>query len=180
MGKTVIVLFISMFITFIGAFAQPSLDIPDEISLIQPGAPDLEFAPPFDKSQTDWYRDWIVDRDSYNQAAPGTEVPYIYMAGYMDTEITYLYGGTLTMLAYVVDMDSAVDRVEIFYAGMPTGVYLYDDGNHADYGANDGLWGFRVVVPAQSVPVGEYLLELRAFDTDNNVSDLWPYLTIHS
>lgn len=176
-------LYIGLMFSFLGFFilgTHSESEIDTYFQMGQTQDPADQIAPPFDTSQSNWYRDYLIELESFNSADPGDEPPYIYMAGYLDTEITFTNGGTLKMLAYVVDLDSEVTRVEIYYEGMPTGVFLLDDGNHSDYGANDGLWGFSAQIPPGSVPAGEYLLELRAFDSENNASDLWPYLTIHS
>jgi hypothetical protein len=139
-----------------------------------------DYIHPFERSEANWMIELLQATEPQQSSfAPGSEPPFIMMAGYMDSDISYSSGGQLTMLAYVTDPDSPISSVEIYYDGQPTGVFLYDDGAHADYGAGDSLWGFSVAVPAQTVPAGEYLLELRAKDVDENYSDLWPYLTIH-
>ncbi len=129
---------------------------------------------------------WIVEKIKAIQEFTAdteyeTSAPFIMLAGYYDTDITEEEGGTFKMIAYVYDPDGPQDvvKVEIYYQGMPTGVLLYDDGQHGDFGANDQVWGFVAEVPPNTVPAGEYLLELKAFDAENNESDLWPYLTIH-
>lgn len=131
----------------------------------------------FNAEEFDWF---LTELAMFSAApAPAGSPPFIMLAGYMDTDISYQDGGTLNMLAYVTDPDSAIASVEIYYAGMPTGVFLNDNGFSGDFGAGDGLWGLLLEIAPYTVPAGEYLLELRAMDTEGNLSDLWPYLTIH-
>lgn len=112
-------------------------------------------------------------------ADPDNQIPVIMMAGYMDSDISWTNGGTLSILAWVVDPEGDPLSVEIFFGGEPTGVMLMDDGQHGDFGAEDGLFGLTMEVPERSVPPADYLLELAARDQHGNQSDLWPYLTIH-
>jgi len=131
----------------------------------------------FNAREFDWY---LTEFAMFGSApAPGSSPPFIMLAGYMDTDISYQDGGTLHMLAYVMDPDSAVSNVQIYYDGLPTGVYLFDDGQSGDFGIGDSLWGLQLDIPPFTVPAGDYLLELCAEDVDGNRSDIWPYLTIH-
>ncbi len=111
--------------------------------------------------------------------APDSQSPVIMMAGYMDTDISWQDGGTFTMLAWVWDPDDNVVSVEIHYAGEPVGVFLKDDGQSGDFGPDDGLYGITMEISEHQLAPGDYLLELMARDSLDNVSDLWPYLTIH-
>ncbi len=139
-----------------------------------------EYIDEFDASEFDWHRDMLQMLDTPSQHfAPGNEPPYILMAGYMDTDISWADGGVFRMIAYVTDSDSPIESVEIYWEGEPVGVFLYDDGLNGDFDANDGLYGIQFDVERHTIPQGEYLLELRAKDVDGNLSDLWPYLTIH-
>ena len=134
----------------------------------------------FEKSRANWFADMIdAVQPTSSYDAPADQVPYIMMAGYMDTDLSFKDGGTFQMLAYVTDDDSAVQNVEIYWEGMPTGVYLKDDGSQGDFGINDDLWGLQLEIAPETLPAGEYMFELRAEDTDGHLSDLWPYLTIH-
>jgi hypothetical protein len=126
---------------------------------------------------------WMTERlrmlDSLNYPQDASTIPCIMMAGYMDTDISWADGGKFTMLAYVLDMDSDIDYVEMYWEGEPTGVYLYDDGAHGDFGVDDSLWGISFDIDPLTFPEGQYLIELRARDVDGNFSDIWPYLTVH-
>ncbi|MBN1296199.1 lamin tail domain-containing protein, partial [bacterium] len=109
--------------------------------------------------------------------APGSHRPFIYMAGFMDTRITAEGGGDFTLLA-VTTGSAPVTVVELYYYGLPTGVYLMDDGRNNDFSAGDGVFGLSFHVNAGTFPAGDYALQLRAFDVLGNRSDLWPYLTL--
>ena len=130
--------------------------------------------------EPDWYIEMInAVEPAFTYGNSVGEPPYIMMAGYMDSEISWSEGGKFHMLAYVTDYDSSVESVELYYWGEPTGSYLYDDGRHGDFAAGDELWGLEFDVDPELVPEGDYLFELRAQDSDGNLSDIWPYLTIH-
>ncbi len=167
----------------VSGFTLPELDsFPSDIapSFTLSSGEALSSLPPTDEfniHEFDWFLTEIAMFGSV--PAPGSSPPFIMLAGYMDTDISYQDGGTLHMLAYVMDPDSSVRNVQIYYAGMPTGVFLYDDGQSGDFGVGDGLWGLQQDIPPYTVPAGDYLLELCAEDVDGNLSDIWPYLTIH-
>lgn len=107
--------------------------------------------------------------------------PYVMLGGYFDTEVTFQDGGTVNLIAYVMDPDgySDIARVEIYFAGQGTGVLLQDDGAHGDFSAGDQVFGFTVPVGPEILPAGNYTLEIQAVDQQGNRSDLWPYLTVH-
>ncbi len=104
--------------------------------------------------------------------------PVIQMAGYMDTDISYYKGGELWMLAWVDDPDGDIETVEIYFEGLPTGVFLQDDGQSGDFGKGDGLYGIKIPIAEKRVNPLTCVLELKATDSMGNTSDLWPYLTI--
>jgi len=125
---------------------------------------------------------WLVEQIRYFEPGYGqtaNSAPFINLAGYLDTDLSWEAGGQFTMLAYVTDIDSPVVSVEVYWDGQPTGLFLEDDGLHSDFGASDGLWGVSFPIEPFSLPEGEYLLELRALDATGRFSDLWPYLTVH-
>lgn len=141
-----------------------------------------------DESETTWMPDepgsgktWsvLMEQSRSFRNAQSQSAPVIMMAGYMDTDISWRYGGIFRMLAWVWDVENDVETVEIYYEGLPTGVFLYDDGNNGDFEAGDSLFGLSIEIPPQTLTPGDYQLELRAFDSMDNASDLWPYLTIH-
>jgi len=128
-------------------------------------------------SWVDLKRQFLAPGQSYY--ADGNQIPFIMMAGYMDTEITWEEGGRFTMLAWPWDADDEIDTVEVYYQGAATGIFLLDDGFNGDFEAGDGLYGLMFDIAPYTLPEGDYILELRARDSMGNLSDLWPYLTIH-
>lgn len=112
---------------------------------------------------------------------PGASTPFIMLAGYYDTDVTYAEGGTIHLIAYVMDPDGPgdIESVELYYEGIGTRVYLLDNGQSGDFGANDSVFGFQVPIEPNVVPPGQYTFELVAHDRSGNESDMWPYLTVH-
>ncbi len=94
--------------------------------------------------------------------------------------VSYEDGGTLALLAYIEDDEDAPGSldVELLLDGQQTGIMLYDDGAHGDYGAEDGFYSRDIDVPGGALPPGRYLISFAAVDSDGNRSDEWPYLTI--
>ncbi|HPQ38978.1 MAG TPA: hypothetical protein PLV45_01265 [bacterium] len=175
-----------------GAFQfQPEAPTPDEIQTVAALFDQAFESAELMRDDSEWRPDepafvpsWTVlkeqmlspGRSSY---AEGNTPPFIMMAGYMDTDITWEDGGTFTMLAWAWDAENDVVSVRLYYDGQPTDVYLRDDGSSGDFEAGDGLYGLMFEIAPYSLPPGEYILELRAEDARGNLSDLWPYLTIH-
>jgi PKD repeat protein len=102
--------------------------------------------------------------------------PRILVAGYWDTYLDTINGGTLTMLVLLDEANPA--RVELLYEGEPTGLELVDDGSGGDWVAGDTLYTRSLDVGALPAPM-RLLFTLRAVDLAGNRSDEWPYLTIH-
>ena len=117
------------------------------------------------------YSEWL-------EATPISLSPEIWWAGMYNTNLSYSGGGTLTFLAYVIDRQGDLDRVEIFYGGDGTQTYLYDDGMHGDFNYGDGLYALTVPLRPGDLPTGQYLLELVAYDKAENRSCMWPYIHI--
>nr|HPQ39159.1 lamin tail domain-containing protein [bacterium] len=109
--------------------------------------------------------------------APGDPRPYIYMAGFMESRLSEAEGGDFIFLA-VTTGPLPIAYVELYYLGLPTGVYLLDDGMNHDFSAGDGVFGMHFSVGPGVLPAGDYPLQLRAVDVNGNKSDLWPYLTL--
>ena len=111
----------------------------------------------------------------------GYNKPFIAVAGYYNTEIDYMAGGTLTIIAYVISPNNIpIDKVELYYQGLPTGVYLNDSGIYGDWQAGDNIFTFTYYIPENSgLEPGIFLFELKATDIEGNSSDIWPYLSIH-
>lgn len=94
--------------------------------------------------------------------------------------VSYEDGGTLALMAYIEDDEDEPGSldVELLLDGQQTGVMLYDDGAHGDYGAGDAFYSREIVVPAGALPKGKYLISFTAIDSNGNRSAEWPYLTI--
>ncbi|MCD4653163.1 hypothetical protein K8T06_04445 [bacterium] len=154
----------------IGRTGSISMNMMDDLSWT-PESPVLS------PSWIDLRRQMLIPGAGYY--AEGNEAPFVMMAGYMDTNITWEEGGVFKMIAWAWDPDNDVVSVELYYEGVTTGVFLLDDGNSGDFDAGDDLYGMTFDIPPYTLPEAEYILELRACDTMGNLSDLWPYLTIH-
>lgn len=189
----VCLLIFSAGVVFAGDFGPESRIMPPQEEIVY--VAEL-FDHAFDRAEVDgsisgWYPDapafipsWTLlkeqmmapDQSAYSE---GNNPPFIMMAGYMDTDVTWEDGGTFKMLAWVWDAENDVASVRLYYDGQPTDVFLLDDGNSADFEAGDSLYGLTFEIQPYTLPPGEYILELRAEDVQGNQSDLWPYLTIH-
>lgn len=172
------------------AFAQqkPTIDIPDEVktavSQLAKPRTDVRLPPSmtYDPNENNWLAEKIKAVSKFaNIGSRNTSAPFVMLAGYYDTDVTYQDGGTFKFIAYVWDPDgySDIGNVEIYYASTPTSVYLADDGNNGDFGAGDSIFGISVPIPPLTLPSDRYLLEIVATDLEGNQSDMWPYLTIH-
>ena len=86
------------------------------------------------------------------------------------------------MMAYVADPDGPFDvqRVELTFDGIPTGVLLMDDGTAGDAGFRDGFYGLQVPVGgAGLVPAGQYKIGLQAWDMGGHAATVsWPDLVV--
>jgi hypothetical protein len=105
--------------------------------------------------------------------------PWITRAGWYESRISTTHGGRARLVARVLPQDPSfpVQTVEMHFRGNPTGIFLYDDGNHDDFSANDGIYGIGLDLPPGVAP-GRYLLELLATDAAGRTSALWPYLEV--
>ncbi len=112
----------------------------------------------------------------------GAAKPNILAAGYMYTNLSEQSGGTLNLAAACDDRDSPRDikDVQIYVAGMPSGIYLKDDGLSGDFAASDQVFGMQMNFTSASLQgaSGQYIIELVATDYSGNKSNLWPYLVI--
>lgn len=104
--------------------------------------------------------------------------PKIELAGYWDTNLDH--GGTLTLLALVTHPQGlgAIATVELYYAGIPTDMYLSDNGLNSDFAAGDGVYGFSTFLPGGVIPSDHYLFEIVAQDYNGLTSGVWPYLNV--
>ncbi|MBN1879278.1 lamin tail domain-containing protein [bacterium] len=118
-----------------------------------------------------------LDTTIAGSAGTGDDRPRIFMAGFMDTRVSASRGGQFTLLA-VTAASSQVSGVELYYQGFPTGVMLFDNGQHNDFNAGDGVFGLSISIEAGELEAGFYPFQLRAIGANGALSDLWPYLTI--
>ncbi len=110
---------------------------------------------------------------------PQGDPPMVFLGGYATTSLHSDSGGTLQILAYVSDPQGIFDiqRVELCYQGLPTGIWLSDTGANGDGVAGDGLYGYVLNLDA-GLPQTSILLEVKAFDRRDNSSTLFPYLNV--
>ncbi len=107
--------------------------------------------------------------------------PYICIAGYLDNDIKPAVGGSVRIFAYVEPFfgnSTEQMAVQLYYGFIPTGIYLFDDGEHGDFEPNDRIFANMLNVDAP-VPPGRYLLNIVATDSFGFTSDMWPYVQIH-
>jgi hypothetical protein len=102
---------------------------------------------------------------------PGGQGPHINLAGYMTSYIT-ASGGNLNVLAWVTDPDGdAIDRVELWFGGAPTGLNLNK--------TSEGIYEWFLPNLVTGAPMS-LLLELKAFDETGAGSNIWPHLMVKS
>ncbi len=104
-----------------------------------------------------------------------TPILKVELAGYGNTIISSRNGGYLVMLGAA--MSEGIEALEIFYFAQGVGVFLYDDGEHFDYSAGDGIYGFGARIEPGISP-GEYLLELLPYTPTGSHGYLWPYINV--
>ncbi len=105
--------------------------------------------------------------------------PCLVMGGWFDKKVSWSQGGEILMTAFGTGLDgTAVETIELYYDGMPTGVNLFDDGNNFDFSGQDGFFGLYIPLESQTIPAGSYLFELKGFDYFNNPTALWPCLNV--
>lgn len=101
----------------------------------------------------------------------GSGKPVIIAGGYANTLITHEDGGQLDLYALVYDPDEQgdINLVEIYYDGLPTGLYLDEE--------QPGIYhlGFHL---GPGLTPGLYLLSVRAADHFRNASAAFPYFAV--
>jgi len=102
--------------------------------------------------------------------------PSVNVAGLWTTRLTNGAPGTLTLVAWISDPDGLddVDKVELLIAGQATGLQLFDDGAHGDFGSGDGLYALQMELPAGAPPAVYAGLQLVATDLAGLPSNIWP------
>lgn len=121
---------------------------------------------------------WWQYRSQFIGDPPTGSGPFIYAAGYNMSAISTESGGMLNMVAMAIDYQAQITGVELYFAGMPTGLMLKDDGKSGDFAAGDGIYGMNFNLTAGSMPPMDYQLELKAYNSAGQESDLWPYLVV--
>ncbi len=105
----------------------------------------------------------------------------ILLAGYVDTVLSSSAGGRLKIWALLSpEVLPLTPEVELYYNGVPAGVFLFDDGSHDDGASNDGLYGIAFdVAESSGLETGSITgIEMRAIDAFGNDGPLWPYLKV--
>ena len=125
---------------------------------------------------------WLYLKNHLYHWQPENQAPMIPLAGWNPAAVSKSRGGKTTFWAHIVDPDGPMDirQVELLFEGMPTGIFLFDDGDHNDFAPLDGYWGTTINLPPDSISEGRYLFEVAATDYTGNESTVWPYLTIDS
>jgi len=127
---------------------------------------------------------WVRLRDALRRESASARAgiildqtaPIIFVAGHWDSYLSASSGGPWTMLAVVFEEN--VSAVDVLYEGQPTGLRLQDDGSSGDWVAGDTIYSLGLDLG----PIGaalRLLLSLQVTDLAGNVSDVWPYLTVH-
>lgn len=126
----------------------------------------------------DWSTEYMLElMASERTYRPSQGGPYVALGGYWDSAIYAGSDTTMTLLAYV--MGTGIEAVELYFNKQPTGVTLFDDGQHGDFSAGDGIWGFQLPLTAGSLTPMNVLLEVQARTSGGQTSDIWPWLVIH-
>ncbi|HUT04062.1 MAG TPA: choice-of-anchor X domain-containing protein [bacterium] len=105
--------------------------------------------------------------------------PLILGGGFVGSVVNSSTGGSLTVMAIVDPYTGSgeIEKVELSYKGIPTGILLYDDGTHGDDVAGDNTFHNTIDVEP-GLAAGNYVLEIVATDTDGNQSPVFPYVTV--
>jgi len=117
-----------------------------------------------------------------HQYLPGPFVaergPTIQAAGWEPSRLDAGQASRLRLLCVVTHPmgAEAIDRVELFYNGLPTGIYLTDDGANGDDVAGDSIFTHQWQIAAGTLVAGKYLVGLVAWDKQGRPSQLWPVI----
>lgn len=122
---------------------------------------------------------WYIDEFSIRP--PESNGPPVIMAGgFFQTNLYAETGGLFTVRVLVNDPDGLddIERVELLYDGIPTGILLNDAGLGGDAAAADGVFTFTTEVPGGMLSSGQHLVSVVATDLAGNTSNQFPYLTV--
>jgi len=81
--------------------------------------------------------------------------------------------------AVAEDPDGDIAEVRVYNRGVDTGLYLFDDGFHADGAADDGLFGLALFATEAAALLGP-APELIARDRTGHVTARWPALAVRA
>jgi 2',3'-cyclic-nucleotide 2'-phosphodiesterase (5'-nucleotidase family) len=106
--------------------------------------------------------------------------PVINAAGFWNNRLQAGQPGTIQLLAWVSDPNGPQDilGVEVKLLGQSLGFMALDDGQHADLGPGDSIYGFTLDLPGGVGPGIYPGLELVATDREGLQSTPWPQLQI--
>ncbi|MBN1592293.1 MAG: transglutaminase domain-containing protein [Candidatus Coatesbacteria bacterium] len=106
--------------------------------------------------------------------------PSILAAGHLEADVNSATGFEFGMQALVVDPDglSDIQSVEVYYSGIPLGIFLTDDGIEPDSFPGDGIFTTLNQMAPNEIAPGRYCVELVATDQAGNKSSSWPYLNV--
>ena len=102
--------------------------------------------------------------------------PFIAGSGILSGSVTQAGGGTLSIVARV--LDPSVSVIGTALAGVDLGSGMNDQGLGADQIAGDGLWTSSLTIPPNS-PAGRYVIEHIATDGAARISDAYPRMRTH-
>jgi dienelactone hydrolase len=110
---------------------------------------------------------------------PAIPNPRIRLAGYWKTRLDAVMGGPFTIIAIIEDRENDVLIAQVYYAGVPLGIVLYDNGTHGDVQPGDGIYTWALPYIQGGGRAGRFVLPIRAEDVRGNRSRVWPYLDVH-
>ncbi len=108
--------------------------------------------------------------------------PIVRCAGFVGDHLAAGTAGYVTVRAEVYDPDGASDVASVLLfigtleGGQISSLELFDDAQHGDAEADDGLFGNQFWVDA--APAGVYVFEIVAEDARGASSNVWPYMRI--
>lgn len=144
-----------------------------------------EFVPdPFPVYSEEDTQRWkqLVDAYIVANGPPDGYRPVIVTAGYWHTRL-WRTGGYLYMSALILDPDGPEDVATVAVydsrTGLPTGIYMNDQGLDGDLVPGDDIYTATYGAVLGADPNKLYLFRIVAFDMNGNSSDPWPFIRIH-
>lgn len=104
--------------------------------------------------------------------------PTILAAGFEPSSFSSSEGTELSIKCYVDHPagPSAVERVELLYDDISTGIVLNDSGESGDAAAGDSVFSYELTLSSYAISQASYLLSIAAWDYDGNRSSDWPFI----